>query len=454
MRAPPSNVIPPLLAWRLEAFDLRAGLAFATFRSEQTEMQEVEDWPCLFFSPPNFAPETIDNVAAALAATRGSFDAGLIVDGSEAAFKTPEDVAEFVRRAYVSSASGDGSDAPGGGSAPMPPSPEGPREPIIPQSVEEEWDVDSGAGESLRRAIRDFVQQIRGSGQGASFSADWSGILDSDPVKSLGRGALHVIAELLDRFPGAYSTDLLRWLEDVRLLGSCISGLGLWELISVKHEADLSRQVQILRRRTGWDWADRVDDRAFAALLFASQAVPDSAAAEALHWLYQPYLIPVPITSSTWTDPLEALGRMPLPAFASTMAPSDLAELASIEHLLVGFVATPWALLTQLHERESRAALDMLVFAATCVAALQVSTTTQSYLAWMAPDVSILQMQVIRQAGAKGIAWLAEQLPVRGFSAPVEDRILESRDIRYLYGKASSEEDPPRTTPGSTERGA
>jgi len=438
--------------WRLEAFDLRAGLAFATFRSEQTETQQVEDWPCLFFSPPDFAPEPIDNVAAALTATRGSFDAGLIVANQEAAFETPEDVAEFVRRAYVSSASGDGSDVPGGGGGPMPPLPEGTREPIFPHSKEEERDAEYSAREAVRRAIQDFAHQMHGSGLAASFPADWSKIRTAEAVDSLASGALHVIAELLARFPGAYSSDLLHWLEDVRLLGDCISALGLWELILLKHEAKLSSQLQTLRRETGWAWVKHVDDRAFIAFLFASRALPDNKPVEALHWLHYPapHLLAVPAPSAPliWTEPLDVLGRMPLPAFASAMAPPDSTKRASIEHLLVGFVATPWTLM-RLQDRDSRATLDMIVFAAACVAGLDVSNTTQPYLAWVSPGVSPMRMQVIRQVGAKGLAWLAEQMPVRGFAAPLEDRILESRDIRYLDGDESSKKNsPPPTSPG------
>jgi hypothetical protein len=437
MSAPASSVMPPGHAWRLEAFDLRAGLAFATFRSEQVETQEIEDWPCLFFSPPDFAPEPIDNVAAALAATRGSFDAGLIVADREAAFKTPEEVAEFVRRAYVSSASGDGSDGPGGGGGPIPPLPDDPREPFFPKfDPDEKEDTDRpSAGRALRHAIQDFVRQMNGSVPPASFFVDWSKIRDSDPVESLTRGAVHLIAELLGRFPGPSSTNLLRWLEDVRLLGDCISRLGLWELIFLRHEADLSRLAWALRCRAGW--VDRMCDREFLAFLFASRAIPDSAAVEALHRFYPLHLVPGPGTNASWGDPLEALGRLPLPAFASAMAPSDSTRLASIEHLLVGFVAAPWALLTQLDARASRATLDMVVFASACVAALDISTATQPCFPWMAPRVSPLQMQLIRQAGAKGLAWLAEQLPVRGFAAPLEDRIRDARDIRYFDGKAS-----------------
>lgn len=116
-RSKPSE--PERQAWRLETFDLRAGLAFATYRESQSSNEQgtqgLADSPCLFFAPPAFEPQPVDNVGLALAASRGSFDSGFIVDGEEVGFGSPAEIAEFMRRAYVASASGDGSDAPGGG---------------------------------------------------------------------------------------------------------------------------------------------------------------------------------------------------------------------------------------------------------------------------------------------------------------------------------------------------
>ncbi len=78
---------PKMHAWRLETFDLRAGLAFATYREAQRpdeqETHDMADWPCYFFSPPDFDPQPVDNVALALAASRGSFDSALIVGKEE-----------------------------------------------------------------------------------------------------------------------------------------------------------------------------------------------------------------------------------------------------------------------------------------------------------------------------------------------------------------------------------
>ncbi|WP_144007085.1 hypothetical protein, partial [Pelomonas sp. KK5] len=103
-----------LRLWHLEAFDLRAGLAFVTTVGEGAER------PCLFISPPGFTPEPVDNLALAWGAARARFDTLLLADGEEALFGSPREAAAFVRRAYVASAAGDGGDAPAGLPPPRP----------------------------------------------------------------------------------------------------------------------------------------------------------------------------------------------------------------------------------------------------------------------------------------------------------------------------------------------
>lgn len=103
--------------WRFESIDLRAGLAIAVRRPPRTTATELVcgEYPCLYFAPPYFQPEAIGNLAIAMAASRGSFAAGLYINDMEVSFATPEEVAAFVRRAYVGGAGGDGGD--GGGAA-------------------------------------------------------------------------------------------------------------------------------------------------------------------------------------------------------------------------------------------------------------------------------------------------------------------------------------------------
>ncbi|MEP7121883.1 MAG: hypothetical protein ABJE95_13265 [Byssovorax sp.] len=112
-------------AWYIDAYDVRGGYTFASLRDpDLLAASRLRTNPSVFLSPPFFRPEPVINAGMAAGATRHGSQEGLFLDGGEVPFKTTDALAEFVRRAYLASAS-DG----GGGDQEPPPEPP---EPLLP----------------------------------------------------------------------------------------------------------------------------------------------------------------------------------------------------------------------------------------------------------------------------------------------------------------------------------
>src|SRR5688572_24007071 len=97
------SVPPGTSLWRFDAWDFRAGLAFASYRPPDDYSQNYLnlDLPTLFLGPPDFRPEQLESRALALAACRASFQQGLFLNGRELGFAELSELIEKVRRAYV-----------------------------------------------------------------------------------------------------------------------------------------------------------------------------------------------------------------------------------------------------------------------------------------------------------------------------------------------------------------
>ena len=424
----------PNTKWRLQAFDLRAGLAFATYREAQSASQELGNWPCLFYAPPDFSAEPIDNVAAALAATRGSFDSALFAGNQEAVFDTPEEVAEFLRRAYVSSAGGDGADGAAGEGEPSPSPPE-PRDlPPLEQAMERDRKPAPMCRDAVRKAVDEFARQIASTSFGASFEARWKDILAGDTVDSLAHGALQVLHELVRRVPAGHETHILRWLDDLRALGVCITSLNLWAHLSSGGfgETFFGLLAQI-GRLTGWPWLRPVDIPDLAYLLFSIGAPLDELNDEAQYWLRRTngrmgLRQPVALGGS---DAMELLARLPVPYSSKPLIASDLGDRAGLQHLLATVVASPQSVAQKLQSIDAMATIDLVLFIAACLASSVSPAASYAFNAWPLRHVSPMQRQVMQRAGQAGLIWLAEHLPARGFSPDLEAHIFESRHIRY-----------------------
>src|SRR6516165_10117031 len=97
----PNDERPDLL-WRIDAWDSLAGRAFLCRRLPDGQDAPQLDQSVVFVTPPFFQPEPLASRAPGLAATRGTFQAALFVDGEEVGFDTLDDAIAFIRRGYNS----------------------------------------------------------------------------------------------------------------------------------------------------------------------------------------------------------------------------------------------------------------------------------------------------------------------------------------------------------------
>ncbi|MBE2245204.1 MAG: hypothetical protein IAE86_20820 [Burkholderiaceae bacterium] len=408
----------PHVAWRLEAFDLRAGLAFATYREEQTSTQTASDWPCLYFSPPGFSAEPVDNIAAAFAATRGTFDSNLIIDGREASFETPAEVGEFVRRAYVSSAGGDGADGPGGGAEPpLPPNPEGPNGPP-PDFTQFDSTDQRSAARALLGSVDRFNESVQKSPSGQSFRAVWSVDPKVSTVGALASGAVLLMLEMLDRLPRTGDLGAQRrWIANARTLGDAITALGLWNELLDRYDGWL----HLDRHRLPNNWLPNYGGPRVPAsvLFFPPHAMPDG------RWPFwdwpDPRLFELLTVQRVAADPFECIAQWPVPRFANELIPEDARNEASVAHLLAAFLSCPSSIWNS--TSSPKGVLDVVIFTSACL------------VTWRLPRLpnmsSPLTFAAIDERGHSGMQWLIEQLPLRGFSRGYEALLAGARTIRY-----------------------
>lgn len=394
-------------AWRLETFDLRAGLAFATYREAhqgKESAKQVGDWPCLHFAPPNFEPQPIDNIAIALAASRRGFDAGLIVDDAEVGFDSPADVGEFVRRAYVASAGGDGDDSGGGG---VPVRPDGgdlpPRKPRFGRRFMDEGERASKDFVSgLHGAVRDYCA-FPGTGHREQISHFWSALKTWDAAPAMRRGARSVFLELLDRCPSVPDSDpWLIWANAVRAFGQIAAPCTSWnDFLDVMDDASMYQRLRDI------DWELGNHDPA------------NWKAKDLLYGLL--YRTPGPRLA----DPIDALSQFPAPACCQRMDPG---YRTSVFDLLIAVCSSPQAALERFDFEAFTVGIDVTVFAAACL----VGDTSDAWGPWLDPWTRLDMAALHRgKLSARAVEWLIGQLPRRRFEPALEKVIFDARHITY-----------------------
>lgn len=96
------------MSWRIDAWAVRDGVAFASDREELADIERLEARNTVFLSVPDLEPVPVGRISTALRATRGNFQAGFYDgEGNEIVLPTLEDVQALVRRAYLASGIGD-----------------------------------------------------------------------------------------------------------------------------------------------------------------------------------------------------------------------------------------------------------------------------------------------------------------------------------------------------------
>ncbi|THC43191.1 hypothetical protein [Massilia sp. Mn16-1_5] len=423
--------------WHFEAIDLRAGLAIAVRRPPRTAATELvcNENPCLFFAPPGFQPEAIGNLAVAMAASRGSFQASLYVGETEVSFATPEEVAEFVRRAYVGGAGGDGGDG-GGGDGPIPPLPDRPRnlEPIRIEGFD-------GPVE-LAAEVHRFQTAVTRTKHGESTEFEWnlSQGMQGEAMSLLVHGVLALYRELLDRWPGKEG-GYLRWIDDARALGQAVIRIQLLPvLLSVpyfNHFRSILEHSKLYSDGTAHPFHRFME---MIELLFGPDYVFDELPGSELHfprWHRRLYETAAYASPPAWNI-LDILEKLPVPEPVEAIFPADVGKVSSVYHLLNVFVSDPRAALAS--NIDMTAVLGISLFAAACIctAGTPVLQELVPYFADLYheyPDdvkpMSISAPGRAQMVVEKSRRWLAEHLPRLAYSPPYEDLIVQSKSQRY-----------------------
>ena len=387
----------PERAWRLEAHDLRGGFSFATYRAAEGFHSGETGDAAYFIAAPSFSPEPVTAVTVALAATRGGFEHGLFLAGdTEASFASLSAVVEFVRRAYVASAGGDG---PGGNDSGSP-LPEPPNEPSqgggeLPPRVPSD-DALHSSRKALLQTLSEQANLINNAESGESFEIKRLAMSGIASPSSLAMGFLEVLREVRDRQPGEGHPYQVTWMDQVQHLGWCIDLLGLHPALIEPSTWPQWDSVRFYLDRFGWwtPWA-------------------------------------MPSRSAGIQDGFELIGALPLPSIAMPLLPGIDRSAATLEHLLEVFISSPHVLLT-VGPQDRDVVLDLIGFAAACVVAPTRLRISPWYGPLDAPRPMVpVESARLAQLVLDAMAWLEEHLPTRIYERLLEERISHSLAQRY-----------------------
>lgn len=165
------------MAWYIDSWAVRDGLAFASERDAET----IEASATVHIAPPDFRPVPIARISTAMAAARGHFQERLYDFEGEIAFSSLEKLIEMVRRGYLG----------GGGPGLLPPEGPGPEgegdrpsdEGMGPSS--EDGDEPDGDGGEYWQEARDAISELSDSQSRQRLSSALAGVLRAEPFKRL-----------------------------------------------------------------------------------------------------------------------------------------------------------------------------------------------------------------------------------------------------------------------------
>jgi len=415
--------------WYIDALDARAGMALATYRETDLNENSVDlGKPAVFIGPPFFQGESVASRAIGFAATRGSFQLGVFLDGEEIGFETLQGVSEFIRRVYVSSGGGD-TDS-GISPAPVVPNPEGggaefrrlpPEEVAIARemlnfvsSIAE--DIASISQRSHASSRKKQVNR-RESTYNVTLQDTLKSFSDLDELLSYGMAVL--IEEMIGRLPFGQN-EVGAWMRTMMTLGQMLSRLGLYDALA--HTPDFDR---LLRRATDLEDRHRLFngyvnefDAALPVMLGLGPYTP-------WHPRFGPmYLVgwhPAPGNF----DPLDALSSFPLPSIAAKHVGLN-PDTANVRDLLSVFLANPTVLEG---ESGSQPPESTMLAAFVLLASMLIVSSGQASLG---PIDATRMSRVLRQDLLKSaVAWMDAQMPSYVFHSDVEKYIRGASQVRY-----------------------
>ena len=421
-------------AWRIDALDARAGLAFASWREADLSSPDL-DRPAVFLSPPAFRPETLASRAIGLAASRGGAQLGLFVEGEELAFAALETLIEFVRRAYLA---GGGGDAAGGGGTAPPRAPERGPEIGATEALEDESGAVTAVVETAVVAAKDSEALSISPGEPlASTPLQWRRVRPGAARPGdggLAEGAAELVLELLRRYPDAAALPgwRLQWLQAAGRLGGAISRLSLWPALTAGQLGEILDAAGRTLQRQSFLPLPPLDGEAqggrlIVVLLFGG-AADGSWMGVRLHDQME-YLVWRHGVAPAWPrqagDPLDDLAAWPVPADVGRIAGSAQAD-PSVLNLLSALSGAPCGLAAA-PERSARRAAAILLFAAAHVIA---EAPAASFTDPWTPSGDV-HAEALADAAQVAMAWIRRQWPKEIFAGPIESVLHNAAALAY-----------------------
>jgi len=425
--------------WYIDALDARAGMGFATYRDADLDDGALDlGKPAVFISPPFFQGESVASRAIGFAATRGSFQYGLFVDGEEVGFASIQGVCEFIRRAYVSSAGGD-TDS-GASPAPIVPNPEpeggelpamaihSPESPFVRDFLKFAMFINTTVG-TISRSNELSTRKDPRFGPLTERLGSLTGIEDL-----LGYGAAILIDEMMRRAP---NDTRMRgtWIRSTMKLGQLLSEMGLlhWLFRSSAFHA-LSKLAEAVEARFRlFDAHPRSPGEVLGMILGFSR-------------FYSEYLKygPPPFLSTihgirTASDPMDDLSSFAIPAVGAKYVGLN-PTTASARDLLSVILADPSLLLGRQTGR-SQSEPDMIV-AITLLSSIRITSIGRASVAPI--DGTTVAGALLQDLVKEAMVWMDSQMPAFLFHADVEKCIRGASQLRYAPPPATSRTAQPR----------
>lgn len=409
------------MVWRFDSVDLQAGIGFASLRpairrDDDSALVNNPSRPMLYCAAPDFALVPIADPALAYNAGRSGLSFPLFFEDEELGFEAVDDLRSFLRRAYIRRHDDGPSD--GGPANPVPP-PDGGGDDARPRPFRDDTNRDrprqrhSSAADTLLISIERFNSASAVTRPVGSSPASWSELLAAKPSNSLEYGMVLIFRELIRQFPYPVRTEhLLQWQMGVRALGEVVSRLELyyrgwihWDPVAAAYA------MNSLMPALSTLWRDRVDpSTALEFLLFSNTDVdavrPTRFASFNRQWS---------------SDKLLILQLLPMPDCRLAREMRNAGRRPTLLHLISSFCASP-AVFYDIGE--DRRVPDSVILGAAFLCATDDGSPRRHRGNPWKPG-SALSKERKRRRFSLAMAWLAQQLPDRAFSASVERIIGE-----------------------------
>jgi len=381
-------------AWYIDGIDALGGIAFASLRdTDESEATYVEADATVFLEPPYFVAEPILSRSTALAATRGSLQAGFFVNKAEYPFQSVAEVSDFVRRLYVGGAGGGATG--GAGPPPAPDQPTGEDDPVT--------EPREGVSDVLRDCFARFARDVKKATVGAARPMKWDlGISASEDLdwhlSSLRLAGLRLIRTLWLRKPNGKNDDPEWWGKAWGAVLALLLKVGIWPYV----EDALRRNPQ------------------------------DAELHQAIRWWDPPWrdLWNNP-RGDLWNnprfddDPYEALRYIPLPANLTRELEGVAAgvDASSVANLLALILSSPQTI-ESLGAANPRVAAEIGLLAAAAIVSVDIMEGAPLTLVeYWTPLGSRILGSALPKLTSAALTWCNRSLPHFAFARQVEDQI-------------------------------